>query len=140
MRKQDSRPLTANCSLQGAVLNLSCDASYIVNQLQRSLEKKLGKNGVVLSWQDIPEGSEVRIGFVRIDQGNRFLRWLFPFIAPAVVEVEGELTIGGSGPRPFHYVRKAQVGFLGGSAESMLGVCASRVGNHIAKTILTMTG
>ena len=101
-----------------------------------TLEKRLGKKGIGVNWSETAESADVSVRFVEIDKGNQFLRYMLPFIAPAVVEVEGHVSPGGSSGRPFHFVQKAQVGILGGGAKSMLTVCASAAADKISKEIL----
>ena len=138
MATPKSRTLAAHCSLEGATLNISYESSKVANRLRRELERRLGKKGVALAWQDQPQASEVRIRFVRIDQGNQFLRWLLPFVAPAVVEIEGEINASGRTAKPFHYIRKTHFAMFGGAAKYMVGVCADRLAGDLTKEILRM--
>jgi len=128
--------VTAHCSLRDADVTLSFSPSEVAERFRRELAKRLGKKEVELAWRREPRGAEVRIRFVRIDEGNQFLRWLVPFIAPAVVEIEGEVALRGHEPRPFEYVRKAHFGFFGGTPQYMVGVCADRLARGLAKEIL----
>ncbi len=130
------RTITSSCTLKGAATTLSFDPSEVVEELKKTLEKKLMKKRVALRWTDESVTSEVLVRVVEIDQGNQFLRYLLPFIAPALLEVEGQVAVTGSSPRPFHYVQKAQVGLFGGSAKGMLKTCAERVAGKIAGEVL----
>lgn len=130
------RKISANCSLKGTILNLSFDPSNITDRLQRELEKKPGKMGVNFSWQDSFEFAELRIRFMKIDQGSRLVRYLIcPLFAPALIEVEGELVLDDASPRSFHHTKKAYLGFLGGSPRGMLKFCACGIADKIAKDI-----
>ncbi len=133
--KPITRTLSGFCTLDGATLNVKFEASELRVKLQQELEKRLGKKQAGVQWTEKAEGADFRIRFVEVEQGNQFLRYLLPFIAPAVIEVEGDVTQVGQPPAPFHYVQKAQVGLFGGSARSMLGNCASQLANKIAKEI-----
>src|SRR5437764_1165665 len=103
MATPKSRVLAAYCSLETAALNISYEPSKVANRLRRELDRRLGKKGVALSWQKQPQTAEVRIEFVRIEEGNQFLRWLVPFASPAVVEIEGDISTSGRKGKPFHY-------------------------------------
>jgi hypothetical protein len=128
------KSIGVNCSESGAALKIKFPATDVTAELRARLEKTLGKKGVAVRWND-KGPAEVNIRVVRIDQGNQALRYLLPFIAPAVMEVEGKSTVAGKS-RDFHYVQKAQMGLLGGSAHGMLKVCAQRIADKIAKDLL----
>lgn len=136
MDQDADRTITSSCTLKGAATTLSFDPSEVVEELRTTLEKKLLKKHIALRWTDEAATPEVLVRVVEIDQGNQFLRYLLPFIAPAVLEVEGQVAVTGSGPRPFHYVQKAQIGLFGGSAKGMLKNCAERVAGKIAGEVL----
>jgi len=136
MSKEVSRTITACCSDSGAAPKVSFDAAEITAEMKTSLEKRLLKKGVAVRWSEQPTGSELLIRVVGLDQGNQFLRYLFPFIAPAVLEVEGEMAVAGSSPQQLHYVQRAQMGLFGGSAKGMLKCCAQRVAAKIASDVL----
>jgi hypothetical protein len=99
------------------------------------LTKKLAKKGIEMSWSDSTANCEVEIRVLKVQQGNQFLRWLFPFIAPAVVEIEGQFALPGLPCQPFHRTETAQVGFLGGSASHMVGTCIDRLAYQLAYDI-----
>jgi hypothetical protein len=128
------------CTHLGADIVMSFDAGDVTQRIKTKLAKKLGKKGVALYWTHETDSPEIVIRVLRIDQGNQLVRYLCPFIAPAVVEVEGRAAIGGAAPRRFRCVQKAQIGFFGGSARGMLNFCADRVGGKIAKEILKAAG
>lgn len=136
MSKELSRTITACCSDAGAASNVKFDAAEITAEMKAALEKRLLKKGVAVRWSEQAEGSELLIRIVDMDQGNQFLRYLLPFISPAVLEVEGQLAVAGSSPRPLHYVQRAQVGLFGGSARGMLKACAQRVADKVAGEVL----
>ena len=136
MSQEVSRTIMACCSDSGAVLKVSFDAAEITEEMRTSLEKRLLNKGVAVQWTEQATGSELLIRVVEANQGNRFLRYLLPFIAPAILEVEGQIALSGSSPQQLHYVQRAQVGLFGGSAKSMLKSCAQRVANKIASDVL----
>ena len=115
MSKEVDRTISAWCSDTGAALTVSFDATQITEELKTNVEKRLLKKGVAVRWNNQEAASDLVIRVVAMDQGNQFLRWLLPFIAPAVLEVEGQVGLDGSAPRPFHYNQRAQMGLLGGS-------------------------
>ena len=136
MSRDITQTITSCCSANGAALNLSFDASEILEQMTKRLENRLLKKGNALQWVEDAGAAQLAIRVVEIDQGNQFLRWLLPFIAPAVVEVEGEIRTGGAQPQSFHYVQRAQMGLFGGAARGMLKICATRVADRIASDVV----
>jgi hypothetical protein len=136
--KKGEREFTAYCLLDDANLNLKFDAGIIRDRLRRQVDKNLGKKKVVLSWQDEEEDADVQIRFVLIDQGNQFLRWFIPGIAPAVVEIEGEVGTDGKNVHSFNYIRKAHIGIFGGSGKYMLRVCADRLARDVTREVLRL--
>jgi len=136
MNKDQGKTISSCCTVKGAALTLSFDASDVVQELKNALDKKLLKKGIALLWREESDSPELYIRVIEINQGNQFLRWLLPFIAPAVLEIEGQVAVSGTRPQPFHYVQKAQVGLAGGSGRGMLKVCAQRAADKIVKDVL----
>jgi len=130
------KTISACCTAQGAILKLSFHVGEVVMELKKALEKRLLKKGIALQWTDELADPELYIRIVAIDQGNQFLRWLIPFVAPAVLEVGGQVGRDSGNPAGFHYVQKAQMGLAGGSARGMLRVNAQRVAAKIAGDVL----
>ncbi len=135
MSKKVIRTIKAWCSDSGAELKVSFDASEVTAQMKTRLEKRLGKKGLALEWGEEGGNAELFIRVVWIDQGNRLLRYMFPFLSPAVLEIEGEVALDGSTPQQFHYVQREQIGLFGGSARDMLKLCAQRVAKKIARDV-----
>jgi len=136
MSNDQERTIRSCCILKGAALTLSFDASIVVQELKTALDKKLLKKGIALLWTEETDSPELLIRVIEINQGNQFLRWLLPFIAPAMLEVEGQVAVSGARPQPFCYVQKAQIGIAGGSGKGMLKVCAQRAADKIMKDVL----
>jgi len=137
MSKEVSRTITARCSDSGAELTLSFDAAQITAEIKTSIEKRLLKKGVAVRWSDQETNSELFIRVVAIDQGNQSFRFFLPhFIGEAVLEVEGQVALGGVTPQQFHYTQREHEGMWGGSAQDMLKVCAQRVADKIAGDVL----
>lgn len=132
--------IQACCSDSNAALKLSFDASLVTDELKASIEKRLGKKGIAVEWNDGAAGCELLVRVVAIDQGNQLLRYIFPFIAPAILEVDGQVRSDGSAPISFHHTQKAQIGLFGGSSKGMLKINAQRVGQKIAKDVLKCIG
>jgi hypothetical protein len=137
--QQPSGSLASSCTLRGADITLSFGPVEVIQRLRNRLEKKLGKKGIKLFWTNEVDSPEIAIRIVKIDQGSQLLRYIFPLLGPAVLEVEGRVAIAGSTPRQFHYTQKAQMGLFGGSAKSMLNFCADRVSGKIAKDVLKVS-
>lgn len=136
MSREISRTITACCSDGGAAFTVSFDAAEISAEIKACLEKRLLKKGVAVKWSEQPASPELNIRVVAMDQGNQFLRYLLPFIAPAVLEVEGELALAAGSIQQLHYIQRAQMGLFGGSARSMLKVCAQGVAAKIAGEVI----
>lgn len=135
MAKEIRRTLTGHCTLDGATLKTTLDGSEIATPLKEQLAKRLQKRQAGIAWGDGPDQCDFRIRFIEVEQGNQLLRYILPFIAPAAIEVEGEVLGTAQGPKAFHYRQRAQVGLFGGSAKSMLKGCAIRLADKIAKDI-----
>lgn len=135
MSKVVSKTITSCCTDNGAALKLSFESSVITKKIVAILEKRLLKKGVGLNWVDEHASPDLLLRIVEINQGNQFLRWLLPFIAPATLEIEGQVAVESATPQQFHYVQRTQFGLLGGSARSMLMVCAQRVSERIANDV-----
>jgi hypothetical protein len=136
MGKDVLRTINASCSDSQAALNVSFDATLILDELQKSIEKRLAKKGIGVQWNDEEAGCDLVVRVIAMEQGSQLLRYILPFISPAILEVGGQVTLDGAAPERFHYVQKAQVGLFGGSAKGMLKVNAQRVGDKIAKEVL----
>jgi hypothetical protein len=115
---------------------MSFDAEEITSEIKTTLEKRLLKKGVAVQWSEQETTSELQIRVVEMNQGNRFLRYLLPFIAPAFLEVEGQIALADSSPQQLHYIQRAQIGLFGGSARGMLKVCAQGIAAKIARDAL----
>ncbi|MBN1163308.1 MAG: DUF4410 domain-containing protein [Candidatus Krumholzibacteriota bacterium] len=135
MNNTDVQAVSARCASEGAAVRLSFDESEVVESLKEMLERKAARRGIELQWTEQEEASRVNIRIIEVDQGNQFLRYLIPFVAPAVLEVEGEIGLDGDDPRSFHYVQRAQIGVFGGGARQMIGRCMTRVAHNIAQDI-----
>ena len=135
MATSQTRTLAVHSTLKGADSKLSFETSKVTKRLRTGLEKKLGKKNFSLEWQDDSQESEVRIRFLRIDEGSQLKRWLFPLFGPAVVEIEGEIKAPGKKAKPFHFERKAFFALFGGSAQHMVGVCIDRLASDLSKEI-----
>jgi hypothetical protein len=61
---------------------------------------------------------------------------MVPFSSPAVLEVEGHVENAGSISEEYHFVQRAHFGLFGGSARSMLNLCALRMANKVAGRVL----
>jgi len=136
MGKVANRALTSCCTANGAVLNLRFDKSEIIEELKRCLAKQFLKKGVLVQWSEESSKVDFFVRIVAIDQGNQLLRYLLPFIAPAVLEVEGQVTTAGGALRTFHHVQRTHIGLFGGYGKGMLKVCARRMAKKIAADVL----
>jgi hypothetical protein len=136
MPKAPPATITVCCMLKIESSNLSFEPTELILQLREKLEKRLLKKGFATQWVPQTEEPTLLVHLVRIDEGSRLLRYIAPFISPAVMEVEGR--VKGTDPlaRTFHYVQKAQVGLLGGSAKSMMKANVDRLAVKIVKDVV----
>jgi hypothetical protein len=136
MPKAPPVPITVCCMMKLEASNLSYEPSELISQLREKLQKRLLKKGFAPEWVPATEDPTLLVRMVRIDEGSQVMRYIMPFIAPAVLEVEGRVNGTADAPRAFRYVQKAQVGLFGGSARSMMNVNADRVSAKIVKDVL----
>jgi hypothetical protein len=119
-----------------AVVKAPFGITVITAEFQEMLNRQLMKRGIPLEQKN--PGSEVfaRGKYVRVDAGNRFLRYFLTFLAgQAVIEVEGELIVKGNRKASLHAKAKQGWGAFGGNGESLLKVCAKTCGKKIAKQV-----
>jgi len=136
-----SNPNAFRCAIatKDAAVTMSFDVMELVEEMKKVLEKRLLKKGIPVHWQASTDSAGLQLRLVSVDQGNQFLRWLIPFVAPAVLELEGQIAFTGKSPEPFHYIQRAHFGLFGGTPRSMLKICASRVAVKIAKDVLRVS-
>jgi hypothetical protein len=140
MARRDDTKIRAFCTDENAEITLSFDVEVITKELMTQLEKCLGKKGIALEWIDDPHEAELVVEIVTMNQGNQLLRWLVPFVAPAILEVEGEIALEHCTPVEFQYDQRAHIGVFGGTGKGMLKVNAQRVAAKIAKDVLRQLG
>lgn len=128
------------CTLQGAAINYKGRSEELADRFLQALSKLLTKKGIALQPVQTPQEAALQIRFVQIEQGNQLLRYLLPFIAPAFLELEVALATQQGTTEALHYKQTAQVGLFGGSATSMLGVCADRIAKKLSKDLLKRMG
>ena len=132
---QLSRTLTAHCSIRDTEMKFRGTKAEILQDLKAEIEKRLGKKGVTVEWLDATQAPELAMNLVRIDEGNQMLRYMVPFLAPAVVAIEGQVTVDSREPREFQCTRRAHFGLFGGQAKAMLHVCNVQIAKDIAKAV-----
>jgi len=110
-------------------------AGSTLQDFKMRLEKRLLKKGRTVTWV---EGSAPVIIGVRLDPGNRWMRYLVPFSSPAVAEARGRWIINGR-TEDLYAKGSAHFGILGGSPQGMLKVAAGVAADRIAKQILKMS-
>jgi hypothetical protein len=136
MAKAPPVPITVCCMMKLASTKLSFEPTEIIVLIREKLEKRLLKKGFAVRWAPQTEDPTLLVHLVRIDEGSQLLRYIVPFIAPAVIEVEGRVKRPDAMADSFRYVQKAQVGLLGGAARGMMKVNADRVSAKITKNVV----
>jgi hypothetical protein len=121
----------------GAAEPLKFDPAGVVDAFKQQLEKKMGKKGQAVTFGG-PE-SAIKIA-LHLEPGNRLLRYLFPFIAPAEVYARAEVA-GANGQKQVVEVKGvAQIGLFGGSTEGMLKTAAGAAAGRLSKQLLGKMG
>ena len=137
MNYSGTRCLVERFSTSGMETNASFDTSEIVGILQAALEKQLAKKGLIVGEERSKNEVVVKGRFVRIDEGDRFLRYFLTFLAgKATVEVDGELFYGGRKVIGLHAAAKRSAGLFGGNSKSLVSGCATSCGQKIAKQVI----
>lgn len=132
---QFSRTLTAHCSIREAEVKLGGPKAEILQDLKVEIEKRLGKKGITVQWLDATQSPELAMSLLRIDEGNQLLRYLVPFLAPAIVEIEGQVRVDSQEPREFRSTRRANFGLFGGSPKGMLHACNVQVAKDVSNAV-----
>ncbi len=135
MSREITKTITVCCADGAVPLILPFEATEITAELMSCLGNRLEKKGIGLEWSEETANPELYIRVVAMNPGNQLLRYLIPFVSPAVLEVEGHVAIGGARPQVFHHLQKAHVGIFGGSAKGMLKACAQGVAAKIAADV-----
>ena len=136
MAKTPPVPITVCCMMKLEATKLSFEPTELIVKLREKLQKRLLKKGYEM--QHVAQSAEptLLVQMVRLDEGSQLMRYLLPFISPAVMEVRGHVNGLGSEARAFSYVQKAQMGLFGGSPKSMMEINADRVAAKIVKDVL----
>jgi hypothetical protein len=132
-------PITVCCMMKLTSSNLSYEPSELIMQLRERLEKRLTKKGFTVQWVPATQNPTLLVQLTRLDEGSQALRYLLPFISPAVMDVEGRININGAQAHPFQYTQRAQFGLFGGTARSMMNNNADRLAVKIVKDVLRVT-
>lgn len=121
----------------GAEVKAHFDVSVVTTEFQMVLTNQLTKKGIAVEQTSPNAQVVVRGRFVRIDEGNRFLRYLLPFLAgKAVVKVEGELIVNGRQAASLSATAKESWGLFGGGSKGLLKLCAKSCAKKVAKQVL----
>jgi hypothetical protein len=129
------RTLAAYCYTEGVSCKEPSGLWPVVERVRQRLDKKLGKKGITLQWQETPEQCNLWLCFASVDRGNQFLRCALPLMGAASVSVRVALSAGGAAPDEFSLRGSASMRILGGFAAGMLRVCADRVAAKVAHTV-----
>ena len=138
MNYRGSKCVVERFNTLGAQIKTSFDTSEIVSELHITLEKQLAKQGLILGQGSMENEVVVKGRFVRIDEGDRLLRYFLTFLAgKAAVEVEGELFYRGRKVAALHAVEKRSAGLFGGSSKGLVRLCANSCGQRIVKQVVS---
>lgn len=135
LRFPDCPPCHLVISPVGADVNATFDTSPVLTTFVETFAKKLKKRFDV---QLTPPATDdpamvcfVRV--IRIDQGNRFLRYFLGLFAGATVfEIDGRVTAPGRPPVPFTLKHKGRMGLFGGNSLSLLKLSSKVLAKKVA--------
>ena len=136
MPKEPPVQITVCCMMKLESSNLSYEPTELITYLRERLEKRLLKKGFAIQWVPQTQNPALLVHMVRLDEGNQALRYLLPFISPAVLEVQGRVTAPNTTPRQFIYAQKAHFGLFGGTPRNMMKLNADRVSAKVAKEVV----
>jgi hypothetical protein len=119
-----------------AVVKAPFGITVITAEFQEGLNRQLMKKGIPLEQKNPDSEVFARGKYVRVDAGNRLLRYILSLLAgQAVIEVEGELIVKGEPKASLHAKAKQGWGLFGGNSESLLKGCAKTCARRIAKQV-----
>ena len=122
----------------GADIKVSTSVADVTTEFQTILIKQLEKKGLSIVKTKDEAQIVVRGGFIRIDEGNRILRYFFARIAgKVVVEVKGELIINGEETIEILATGQKTWGTFGGASKRLLVLSAKACAQTASKCILT---
>jgi hypothetical protein len=122
----------------GAEVKASFDTAGILAEYQTSLVNQLTKEGLVVSSGSDGNPIVVKGKFVRIDEGNRWLRYFLTLLAGhAVIEMEGELLVDGRHAADLNATAKQAGGLFGGASDLLLKSCAKQCAKQVSKQVVS---
>lgn len=110
-------------AVEGASVKAKFDTAPVISAFVETFAKKVQKKCDVQVAQQAPgKGVHITVHIMRLDEGNRLLRFLFPFlsIGATCFEAEGVAT-GETGKEKAFRAKKYSVAFLAGSIFSLGG-------------------
>lgn len=129
--------IRGRCLPQLAPGGTSPHVGLVLDAVKETLTKRLRKKGFDVEWSQQPGPQDLWVTITQIDPGNQFLRWLIPFLSPAIVSIQGQLNPPNSAPPvPFQIEQKAHFGLLGGTGQGMLKQCATEAAKRIGKIVV----
>ena len=131
------RPFTT----EGIKTPRGIDMKVIARAFHTAVEEELERAGlgVRLTGPDAPAEQLMVSGkFTRVRAGSRIQRYLAPFLpsAPAIIEVEGLVSMDGNPIAELGGLGKRGLGPLGGASVAMLGSAAEIAGVQLARQAL----
>jgi hypothetical protein len=108
-------------STANAVVKTKLDASELANLFHETLNSQLEKKGLAIDKGGGGAQIVIRGQVVKIDEGNRWLRYFLTFLGgKTVFEVEGQVLINGLVAGELHSAKKSGAGLFGGSPSNLL--------------------
>jgi hypothetical protein len=119
----------------------TADVDSVTQIFQDELARSLSEAGLLPRTPSLgADGQDITLQgqFVRISEGNRWLRYFLMFSpnAPAVVEVEGRLLDGDIPVTDFHVTGAGRMGLFGGSGPKLVRNSAKSAAHQVARQVI----
>lgn len=131
------RPFTTD----GVKIPHGIDMKVIARTFHTAVEEELERAGLGVRLTGPDSAAEqlmVSGKFVKVKPGSRWQRYLVPFLpgAPAIIEVDGLVSVDGNPLAEVSGMGKRGLGPLGGASMAMLGSAAEIAGVELARQAL----
>ena len=121
-------------------LKAAFDCSPVLIAFVEGFAKKLKQQfEVKLTAQAQANGPGAVVNVVKVDEGNRMMRYWLLVAGHTIFEIEGEV-IGAAGQKiPFRHKNRGVVGLFGGDSLEMLKMGARGLGKKVGKALLKVS-
>jgi hypothetical protein len=127
--------LAGYCSSERAFFEYYAYLQSTAQRVLETLDRKLGRKGIRIQWQAVPNECNVWLYFTEVSAGDDVLRMLVPFSGHARVAAEITLVAGDVPPFQVAHAGRSGPGFMRNSNEYVLRRSADSLAARIAKSI-----